>query len=66
MDERHVARRGPAGDHAGRLGIDPHGKLGLVLGLVDGGIGRRIEDNVWRQAIERARQAPAARQDPAS
>ena len=54
MNERHVARRGPARHRAGRFGVDAHGKLRLILGLVDGGVGGRIEDDVRRQAIERA------------
>ena len=53
MDERNTARRRPARNRAGRLGIDAHGKVGLVLGLINGGIGGGIEDDIGRQAIER-------------
>jgi hypothetical protein len=33
--------------------IRAHGEVALVLGLVDGGAGRRIDDEFRRKAVER-------------
>ena len=55
MDERHAARGRPARHRVRRLGIDAEGEIALVLGAVDRRVGRRIDDEIGRQRIERGR-----------
>ena len=44
MDQRDAQGLGFFGEDAGRRGIDREGHLGLVLGLVDSSMGRRVDD----------------------
>ena len=49
-----TSRAAARSHRAGRFGVDAHGKLQAhPLGLVDGGVGGRTEDDLRRQAIER-------------
>ncbi len=46
MDQRGTQALGFPGQHAGRFAIDAHRHRGFGLGLVDGGIGGGIDDEV--------------------
>ena len=54
MDQRHAMPCRPFRDRLGRLGVDEEGKLALVLGPIDRGIGRGIDDEIGLEAVERS------------
>ncbi len=72
MDERYAELRGCLGDMAGALAIHAHGERFLLLGLIDGGIGGGVDDDVAARlaqcgahalAIGQIEKRPAERDD---
>ncbi len=53
MDQRHAMPCRPFRDRLGTLGVDEEGKLALVLGAIHRSVGRRVDDEIGLEAIER-------------
>ncbi len=49
---------GPAGHASGCIAIDPEGQFGLILRLVHGGVGGRIDNQIRLRAVQQGFQPP--------
>ena len=52
MDQRHAVLGGPFRDRPRPLGVDEEGEFALILGAVDRGVGRGVDDEIGPEAVE--------------